>query len=751
MSLSGVRLYDLLPPYVRLRDQEEGQPLAALMNALQEPFEQVYADIEDLYRAWFIETCATWQVPYIGDLLGVSIPAVEDAWMPSMRSRVANALAYRRAKGTAVALERVASDVTGWPCFVAEGRAQVVQTFSAAFATVRPASFDVRQPLVMGAVRDPFAPQVGTVAVGPCAARPNLGDDGRRNVSDVSLSFWRLRGYPVYGGELLRRSEATTPARFSFHPLGVDSPLFDQPPRPGHALYRSCASNVPRVLDPERLRQALRGSRADQEAAVDSAPLRIYLRRKRSDAETVEAKDAKGARLERVANEEIEVGPLPDGATSRPARGPMMAMNTRLARTGTYNVRYKVIVDPLRGRLEAIEDDVEAVFADFAMAGIADLGGGAYSRPVEGLSLGKNPWRAVVVQEGREVPAAFRAPGLQQFATLRQALVAWNGLSTRAWPVPPADGTMIDTQRNGLIVIADSGIHRLPTGAVADSRRRHLTITAAEGQRPVVVGDLRLIGPRSVIGEGRYEGDSAHAPGGNARTRHRASRVHLDGLLIDGRIQAAGRLALEIRHCLLAPPRPSIAGSRAAGVAVEVLPPGTDLQVTIVRSICGALRLADGARLKVLESIVHAPGIAIDGGSAPAGGTKVEVERCTVIGDVQSSALAGTDALFAGDVAVARREVGELAHCYLPDGARAPSLRMSITGPKPIFLSTRFGDPNYARLAPNTPRPIVEGGSRGEEIGVYSILRQNTRLKNLDDVLAAYLPPGKTPRIIFET
>src|SRR5262245_31552020 len=67
------RLYNLLPAIHRIRDAERGYPLRALLAVIAEQVNIVEADISRLYDNWFIETCADWVVPYIGDLVGYRI------------------------------------------------------------------------------------------------------------------------------------------------------------------------------------------------------------------------------------------------------------------------------------------------------------------------------------------------------------------------------------------------------------------------------------------------------------------------------------------------------------------------------------------------------------------------------------------------------------------------------------------------------------------------------------------------------
>jgi hypothetical protein len=117
------RLYQLLPAILRLKDNDEGQPLRALLALIEQELDLVEGDIEGLYENWFVETADEWVLPYIGDLLGTTaLHSVESAGIFSNRAYIANTLRYRRRKGTAAVLEQLARDVTNW-------RARAVEFF----------------------------------------------------------------------------------------------------------------------------------------------------------------------------------------------------------------------------------------------------------------------------------------------------------------------------------------------------------------------------------------------------------------------------------------------------------------------------------------------------------------------------------------------------------------------------------------------------------------------------------------------
>ena len=154
MSTPGQKLFNLLPAVYRLRDAQMAQsqngftaadaaelqalqnlpdpltasqqqqlrqltaksygPLQALLSLVEEQLAIVAEDLNQLYDDQFIETCAQWVIPYIGDLIGYQLVKGVAPAVASPRAEVANTISLRRRKGTALVLEQLARDVTGW-------------------------------------------------------------------------------------------------------------------------------------------------------------------------------------------------------------------------------------------------------------------------------------------------------------------------------------------------------------------------------------------------------------------------------------------------------------------------------------------------------------------------------------------------------------------------------------------------------------------------------------------------------------
>lgn len=113
MTEPRVPLYDRLPEIYRIRDEEQDPPgqLRQYLALVEGVLGEIHGNIETLYNDLFIDTCADWVIPYLGDLLGVS-PIAGDPW--TLRADVADTIALRRRKGTLAGIERLVFDLTRW-------------------------------------------------------------------------------------------------------------------------------------------------------------------------------------------------------------------------------------------------------------------------------------------------------------------------------------------------------------------------------------------------------------------------------------------------------------------------------------------------------------------------------------------------------------------------------------------------------------------------------------------------------------
>lgn len=720
-------LYDLLPAYVRYRDGLEGEPLRTVMDTLELPYRAVLEDVEALYDGWFVETCDLWRVPYVADLLGVRGLGVERHLHPGQRARVGNALAYRRRKGTAAALERLATDASGWPCRLVEYRRTTAATAS---LEVPPAggTADLRRADDLDALGGPFnVVGHGVDLKGQDGDTPPVGDAGGFHPAGLGLALHRLAAYPVAGG----RPREVGAGRYTFHPFGVDAPLFHPARTPDEAVYRSRRDQLPAPLSPLALEREIaalrRGEPPGSDHLGEPPALRIFVGR--GDGEDGDG-DAPPPRALEAA--ELAVADLEDW------RAP-----------AEVDDGVRALVDPRRGRFRLLPDDrdgeLRPVRVDYHYGAAMDLGGGAYPRPGS-VTGGRERWTAVVSADAEE--RHDRDTGVHHFRSLEAALAAWN----RGRPLPIPSRERRDLRpRDGVVRFADSGSYEVTSPIRLHGRR--LRLEAVDGCRPCLLGDLRVAGPGSV-------GEEGAAEDGGARHLALQNRLALSGLWIDGGVRMRGCVSLVIEHCTVDPPRPgrrvpcSVGpqgyGEPAALTAGDEVPSELfAFSVQVRHSILGPLRLA-GRRvdLELDDSLVDGGGEA----AIEAGESQVRLVRCTLLGEVLAGRLpAAVDSLFTAPLRVVARGEGAVVSCRLAAGSDTPRREMCVEGGAALLASTTYGDPAYGQLAPAAGRAVLGGAGDGNEIGVFNALRQRDRLDSLEVALRDHLPWGMQARIWFVT
>ncbi len=236
MSFDAKRLYELLPAIYRIRDSEQGKTLEALLTVVAEQIAVLEEDMAQLYDDQFIETCADWVVPYIGDLIGYRSLHGTTPQVRSPRAEVANTIGYRRRKGTVIMLEQLARDVTGW-------NARVVEFFQLLATTqymnhLRPGNLyspDLRGMEPLEYLNTPFDSLVHTADVRHIASRR-----GRYNIPNIGIFLWRLGSYSLTSSPAFKLDDH----RYLFNPLGTNTPLFTNSPTDGEITHIAEQINV---------------------------------------------------------------------------------------------------------------------------------------------------------------------------------------------------------------------------------------------------------------------------------------------------------------------------------------------------------------------------------------------------------------------------------------------------------------------------------------------------------------------------
>ena len=702
MTPVPIDAYELLPAVVRLRDTERGEPLRALLGAVSEQAELLRADVDGLWDDLFVETCADWVVPYVGDLVG---------WTPlhdvgfGLRRDVAHTISYRRRKGTLAMLGQLAQDVTrwgahavaffellGWTQHLSHWRAQA-EPGGSQHGPLHPGGFsrvgyaNVRDIDACDRIDGPFDITTHTVDVRPISTR-----EGWHNIRKIGFFLWRLGSYPLENVEPLAADN--TRRHFAFSPLGAVAPLFTRPPDAG----------------PERP-----GLTEEHEVPGPVRPFDFH------------------AHPDRYWPLSFVVR-----VNGTPWAGPVLCKNLGVWSDPPANT---LAVDARRG-LFAFGSALGAgdrVTVDYAYGFPADLGGGPYARerrriPVDGVAFAADdpdlveaPEQAdqvFEVREGTAVPDLATALGSG----------GWRG-SVRSL---------------SLVRVADSATYDLgatPLAIDAPAPDLRLTIQAENRQRPLLVGDVTVTGPAiarlvldGLVIAGRLTVDADVAelrlshctlvpdPAGPSVAYGAAAQSPAGRRLVVVRsITGPLRLPAERHHLTIAD---SIVQS-------PVIPPG----YAIAADAAGA----PGPEATVLRSTVlgatSVRAMTLGSNSIFAFGPLVAERR-------QQGCLRFSWFERTGSATPRRyRCQPDLAREAAGTGDQDAAERRV----RPRFNSIQHGRPDYVQLALDCAPEIAEGADDGAEMGAYCHLRQPQRASNLRVRLDEYMPFGLEPGLIYVT
>lgn len=264
MSLDS-RLYRLLPALYRIRDDEyayarlspaEQQaidqlganpdevlkgPLKSLLYIISEQVAILEENLDQLYDDQFIETCAEWVVPYIGQLVGarslITIPGLPY----SQRSEVANTISYRRRKGTASIIEQLAKDVTGWPSNVVEYFTRLATTQYLNHLRPENLSFSgLTDWETLEYTNTPFDQMAHTADVRRIAL-----NRGKYNIPNIGIFLWRLKSYTVGIAPMHRIDNR----RFTFDQIGRDRHLYNLIEAEAQITHLATPAHVPMPIN----------------------------------------------------------------------------------------------------------------------------------------------------------------------------------------------------------------------------------------------------------------------------------------------------------------------------------------------------------------------------------------------------------------------------------------------------------------------------------------------------------------------
>ena len=764
------RLYDLLPAIYRMRDEERGGPLRALLRVIAEQVNVVEEDITRLYENWLIETCEDWVVPYLGDLSGYRL--VHEAGEPGEvataqararnkilipRRDVANTIGNRRRKGTLALLELLAHDVAGWPARAVEFYRLLGWTQPLRHLRLeRGRTASLRDNDALALMDGPFDSFAHTVDVRRVISART---PGRYNQPSVGLFVWRLKPYTITRAPAYPIRESG-PQCYTFSAIGHDTQLYVKP-------------------QPE----------TDPTHIAEERDLPVAIRRWAFEAH----KDdyyGEGKHIEIWA---------PGWSTYDPARPlPLEAIVPADLSDWSYRApRHHVAVDPVLGRLvfPLRQLPEKGVRVSYVYAFSADIGGGEYNRPLS------QPPEFTLVRVGRA-------------EEVKKIGEAWTRIQA-AWAQAPGQ------PQNGVIEIVDSGAYREQL-IIELKEDQSLQIRAANRARPVLrltdwesdppdalsvtlapgsrlVFDGLLISGRAVHIKGKdSEGvpedaggyRDVHPPAGSYAARGDQQQQPTPGTKGEGPAPCPPELI--IRHCTLVPGwslNCDCEPERPAEPSLELF--SLRGRVRIEHSIVGSIQVnedqvrADPIPILIGDSILDATSDereALGAPGRPVAHAVLTILDCTVFGEVLTHAIElAENSIFTGCLSVARRQLGCMRFCYVPEGCRTPrryhcqpdlaeqaiSEKLKAAGAdktaieaararerdrvRPRFNSARYGRPAYAQLAERCAEEIKRGADDESEMGVFHDLFNPQREANLRARLDEYSPAGMNAGIIFVT
>ncbi|MDW5265451.1 MULTISPECIES: hypothetical protein [Acidobacteriaceae] len=772
MSMQGLDLFQLLPAVYRVRDTQLAQslplltpteaatlaalqlltapfmpplppdqqalfdqltakasrgPLESLLMVIQEQLCIVSDDLDQLYDDQFIETCARWVIPYIGDLIGYqSVRGIAPS-IDNPRAEVANTISFRRRKGTVLVMEQLARDATAWGAHAVEFFRVLADTqYMNHIRLQNHYAPDVRNWKAGLYIETGFDRTAHKVDVRRIASVMPT-EQGRYNIQNIGIFLWSLGAWSITNSPATP-SAANAPGNpecFRFSSLGMDIPLFHKALSQGTDITDPARpNNVPdrlrrRVLCDDIQRGVGAGYYGPGNSlviSINGQPLNPY---------EIQVCDLAGA----------------EGAwANTPVQSPFAAA-----------------IDPELGRLAlpatAVGTHAPTVEVSYEYGFNADLGGGEYARASGGNGntgfLVTDPAWIVPFPDTATAPRYTDLQGAIDFAI---GEFAENGLIaveiTGSQIYSPAGQLLID----------------LPAGTTLELR-------AADGARPTLLLEDEIVITGDASSTAVLNGLLiAAAPATVPATPSPVALVHAPALLTDGSYSHLGQLNLT--HCTLVPGwSVNPQGEPLFPTSPTLLVEPAGLQVIVARSILGPVRATRVVTFSASDTILDAttttgiaysaPDAAADG---PSGG-ELTLVGCTVIGKVHAILFTLiSDSIFwawlaPGDTWAApmiadRKQAGCVRFSYLPIGAITPRRFQCVEKapgtPQPLFFALRYGHPGYGKLLATTNDRIRRGADDGGEMGVFHYLLGPLRETDLRIRMQEYLPVGMEFGLIYQ-
>jgi hypothetical protein len=700
-------LYRLLPSVYRARDAEHGGVLRELVDLISGEVNVIAESLEQMYDDQFIETCAPWAAPYIGDLIGYRTLHGVVAHVASPRAEVANTIRYRRRKGTISVLEQLATDVTGWP-------ARAVEFFELLTTTqymnhIRPhaqatASLRDAQSLEIGGR---FQAGAFDAFAHTAEMRTPTSRSGRYNIPNIGIFLWRVQALQLHRSVLVPADDSGR--RYRFDPLGTDKPLFGAPRTQQEITHLAEPQDVPLPL-PRRW-------------------LGAHLAEVYGEGRSLLLGSETAAGFVPVIGTGVRICDLSDDPSSPGgwAHEPQAA-------------EPHVAVDPVLGRVAfpSAAGAGEKRVATFHYGSALSAGGGGYDRAA---SLDRVE-TIVTVSDGESL-----SPLLPTVASGGAVQI----LDNDRYAAPPAIGATTPTaSTSDRAVILRSANRTRPLLSRSGQVKLEM-----EPNSTVILDGLLLAGAPIVIDE------AADAQPRTLILRH-CTLVPGLARTADGAPASLGSASLVVLHPFasvrvdhsIVGPIVAVDGTEIA-VADSVIDASGEEEI----AFCGREAPSGGGMLAVSTAADRMTG---DGLSE---GGHLRLDATTVVGRVHAQRLDVSNSLllarspdpadeWPAPIWGERLQVGCMRFSYVPAGSKTPR-RFQCIGDdpahRPHHTSLRYGDAGYMQLRRSTHAAVRTGASDEGEMGVTHELYQSQRETNLRIRLEEYLRYGLEAGFFYAT
>ncbi|BBA36206.1 hypothetical protein sS8_4276 [Methylocaldum marinum] len=765
------KLWQLVPEVYRNEDGIAANPgvLRRIVELIGAEAARSRRSIDRLWEDQHIETCDDWAVPYIGDLVGARLVSAQDR--RGRRVDVANAVRFRRRRGTPDLLDTLVRAMSGWDVVLVEGFRRLARTRHRLDPVPRAGGFftgtlpggtaDLRRPAGAEIADGPFDEYFHTLD-----ARLLRGRDGRFGITKLNFHLYRLSAYrmtAVDPVELADPGGEGFPRTFTIDPSGRDIPLFidADPPDPDAVAALPGPLSRPGCGQPFEwdVTQSMR-CRLLGHVAYQLTPSHIEALRQLANPPTPADEQALFRVPEiRFASEQALRRRLQDFGAGIPDNPPdwyrtLVALGL-MARTGKARL-YPAQVEILAG-------------APFSTAAVSAAN--LSSRACHPEPEGNLAELLICPEQGRFARVPPGEPGFDPLVGLYHYGFSGDvgaGPYLRD-PIPQdevpsrvaSDGTVPDggvLQGDGLL-IDDNRTYSLSIRA--DTPIENAVLQAGPQRRPYVLlaeGGANLVpqsGDTRFLIDGGWYGvnDPGNPPAAGA----------VADFVIEGAAGAGPEEfdfdRIEIRFATFDP-----GGARADGLripALRLLVRARVRKLMIRRSIMGPVHVVRDnpddpstvEELLICESIVDARETADRRAVSNPFGTTV-IESSTLFGDVSSAVLKASDSIVDGRVSVVNNQAGcfRFSASEPGEGVRMPPRYRDFHAPIPesAFNSTRFGDPQYAQLSIVAPQPLLRGAENGSEMGVFSFLLTPIRLASVRAKVNEFGPVGLLAQYLFE-